>query len=75
MRTTVTLDDDVVREVRAPARRREESFKRVLNDSLGLGFSLLRAHRRSRLGLRPGTKLRMHPIDVGIRMSNGRGGA
>ncbi len=46
VRTTVTLDDDVVRGLRALARRREQSFKQVLNDSLRLSFSLLRAPRR-----------------------------
>lgn len=55
MRTTVTLDEDVVRELKALASRRQTSFKRTLNDSLRLSFSLLRApaKKRPRFRVRP----------------------
>ncbi|MCI0602965.1 antitoxin [bacterium] len=43
MRTTVTLDDDVVRELKARAKQTDKSFKQVLNDSLRLAFSSSRA--------------------------------
>jgi len=46
MRTTVTIDDDVVRELKARVRRSEKSFKEVLNDSLRLAFSQLRSSSR-----------------------------
>lgn len=43
MRTTVTLDDDVVRELKARAKKSDKSFKEMLNDSLRLAFSLSRS--------------------------------
>jgi hypothetical protein len=41
VRTTVTLDDDVVRGLRAEMRRTGKSFKEVVNDALRQGFALL----------------------------------
>lgn len=46
MRTTVTIDDDVARELRARARRTEKSFKEILNDCLRLAFSMSRSPMR-----------------------------
>jgi hypothetical protein len=39
MRTTVTLDDDLVRELKRLAQEREEPFKRVLNEAIRAGLS------------------------------------
>ena len=39
MRTTLTLDDDVAAALREPARRRDQSFKQVVNDTLRRGLS------------------------------------
>jgi len=38
MRTTVTLDDDVAVKLKEEARRRNSSFKEVLNSSVRLGL-------------------------------------
>ena len=43
MRTTVTIDDDVARELKNRAKHSEKSFKQVLNESLRLAFSLSRS--------------------------------
>lgn len=43
MRTTVTLDDDVVRELRERVKQGDRSFKKELNDALRLAFSISRA--------------------------------
>ena len=39
MRTTLTLDDDVVKELRAVARATGRSFKEVVNDALRRGLT------------------------------------
>ena len=63
MRTTVTLDDDVVAAVKSVARERGISFKAALNAALRAGLRPAGAGgRRYRmptrnLGLRPGTDL------------------
>jgi ribbon-helix-helix CopG family protein len=59
MRTTVTLDPDVVAALRRAARERGTSFKAVLNDAVrrGLGGELTRRHYRTPsrdMGLRSG---------------------
>lgn len=38
MRTTLTLDDDLARELQERARRRGESFKEVVNETLRRGL-------------------------------------
>ncbi len=38
MRTTVTLDDDLAKELRAEARRSERPFREVLNETLRRGL-------------------------------------
>lgn len=40
MRTTLTLEDDLARELKARARRSGTSFKRVVNDAVRRGLSL-----------------------------------
>lgn len=63
MRTTVTLDPDVVELLKAFARRSERSFKDALNDAVRAGLAAQRGEPRpyrvpSRpLGLRPGIDL------------------
>jgi hypothetical protein len=59
MRTTVTLDPDVVAALRRAARERGTSFKAVLNDAVRRGLSSEPARRRYRtpsrdMGLRVG---------------------
>lgn len=39
MRTTLTLDDDVARRIKAEARRSGKPFRSVVNDVLRLGFA------------------------------------
>ena len=63
MRTTVTLDDDVAKSLRALAHEREAPFKQVLNDVLRVGLASgtpsgppYRVRARS-LGARPGINL------------------
>ena len=43
MRTTITIDDDVAKELKARAKRSDKSLKEVLNDCLRLAFSVGRA--------------------------------
>ena len=62
MRTTLTLDDDVVAKLRQIARERDISFKQALNDALRQGLEGRPAARRfrvkpRRLGLRRGIDL------------------
>jgi predicted transcriptional regulator len=59
MRTTVTLDPDVVAALQRAARERGTSFKAVLNDAVRRGLSGRSAQRRYRtpsrdMGLRAG---------------------
>lgn len=63
MRTTVTLDPDVVAKLKELMRGRDLSFKQALNESLRAGLAAEPAERRTyrvparRLGLRPGVEL------------------
>jgi len=62
VRTTLTLDADVMAKLRAEARRSGRSFKEIVNTFLRLGLNALRAAKPSRpfiikareLGLRQG---------------------
>lgn len=65
MRTTLTLDDDVARKLRAEMRKSGRSFKETANDFLRRGLNLRRENppakpfviRARPLGLRPGLSL------------------
>jgi hypothetical protein len=63
MRTTVTLDPDVVEQLKALARRRNVSFKAALNDAVRMGLAADRGGSRpykmptGKLGVRPGVDL------------------
>jgi Ribbon-helix-helix protein, copG family len=62
MRTTVTLDPDLVGRLKELARQRGVSFKEVLNDAVRAGLAAgtdARAYRlpTAALGLRPGINL------------------
>jgi len=39
MRTTLTLDEDIARRLKESARRKQVSFKQVVNETLRLGLS------------------------------------
>lgn len=62
MRTTVTLDQDVVRMLREVMHRSRKSFKEALNDTLRAGFGAPVTQRQRKpftveprsMGLRPG---------------------
>ncbi len=58
MRTTVTLDADVVAALRAVARERDVSFKVALNDAVRAGLAA------GRPASRP---YRVHPRSMGLR--------
>ena len=63
MRTTVTLDPDVVEQLKALARQRNLSFKAALNDAVRAGLAAERGGSRPfkvearPMGLRPGVDL------------------
>jgi hypothetical protein len=63
MRTTVTLDPDVVEQLKAHARRRDLSFKEAINNAIRAGLAAERGERRpyrmptKRMGVRPGVDL------------------
>ncbi len=67
MRTTVTIDDDIARELRQRAKRSEKSFKEVLNESLRLAFSESRSstRRMKKFRVRPHRSAFRSGIDVG----------
>ena len=48
MRTTLTLDDDLVQRVREEAARTQRSVRRVLNERLRLGFESPRRSTRAK---------------------------
>ncbi len=62
MRTTLTLDDDVIAKLRAEMRKSGHSFKQTVNEFLRLGLNDRRESRPTKryrvparpLGLRPG---------------------
>ena len=65
MRTTLTLDDDVIAKLRAEMRRKGKSFKETVNEYLRLGLNVRREMRPAKpfkvrarpMGLRPGFSL------------------
>lgn len=46
MRTTLTIDDDIARKLKAIAHRKRIPFKRVVNDTLRLGLQSARKPKR-----------------------------
>lgn len=79
MRTTLTLDDDVARELQERARRRGESFKEVVNEILrrGLGGEKPSSHlprfevRPKACGFRSGVDaLRLNQLSDELEMEN-----
>jgi hypothetical protein len=57
MRTTLTLDDDLARALRAEARRSGRPLKQVVNDTLRAGVA---ARKRP-----PGRRYRLTPLSLG----------
>lgn len=53
MRTTVTLDDDVVRIIRSIMRAEDKSFKQAINDALRRSAQPAPPRRRRRFRVRP----------------------
>ena len=69
MRTTVTLDEDLVAKLRETARRRGVPFKKILNDALRDGLAASSRPRKFKmpsrdLGVKPGVN-----IDQALRLS------
>jgi hypothetical protein len=65
MRTTVTLDEDVVRIIRRIMREEEKSFKQALNDALRRAARPARGGRKRRFRVRPHDSPFVGGIDVG----------
>lgn len=71
MRTTLTLDDDLAEALKERARRADQSFNQVVNDTLRRGLSLVPGEAESgyevrphRSGFRPGVDpLRLNQIN------------
>jgi hypothetical protein len=57
VRTTLTLDDDLVRELKEEARRSRRPLKRVVNDALRAGLVARRA--------KPARRYRLTPVSLG----------
>ncbi|MDP8236590.1 MAG: hypothetical protein P9M08_09415 [Candidatus Erginobacter occultus] len=65
MRTTLTIDDDVLERARSAAQRLREPFKKVVNEALRVGLKTVEEPARSRpyrtrphkMGLREGMNL------------------
>ena len=53
MRTTLTLDDDLAEALKERARRADQSFNQVVNDTLRRGLSPVLAEAESRYVVRP----------------------
>ncbi len=66
MRTTVTIDEDVARELKTRARKSDRSFKEVLNESLRFAFSISRSPIRKikRFRVRPHRSAFRQGIDL-----------
>lgn len=63
MRTTVTLDPDVVEQLKKLARRRDLSFKAALNDTVRAGLAAARGEGRAYKA--PARPMRLRPgIDL-----------
>lgn len=60
MRTTLTLDDDVHRELESLCRERGQRLKVVLNDTLRAGLLALRSEVAE-----PSTRYETEPVDLG----------
>ncbi len=57
MRTTLTLESDVARELKEETRRSGRPFKRVVNDALRAGLAARRA--------KPARRYRLTPVSLG----------
>lgn len=57
MRTTLTLESDVARELKEETRRSGRTFKRVVNDALRAGLAARR--------LKPARRYRLNPVSLG----------
>jgi len=65
MRTTVTLDDDVLRALRKVMRSEDKSFRQALNDALRRGLSDARPKKRRRFRVIPHSSPFCAGIDLG----------
>jgi hypothetical protein len=67
MRTTLTLDDDVVIELERLQRERREPFKQTVNAVLRAGLSTIAGRKRGK----PGPRFRTQPAALGApRLKN-----
>ena len=60
MRTTLTLDDDVAKEIRRLARETNRPFKQAVNGALRAGIAALAARKRA-----PRLRYRVKPASLG----------
>ena len=61
MRTTLTLDDDVAKELQTLQSERQTSWREVVNEVLRLGL-----HRsREQMSAKRGRRYRLEPVDLG----------
>ncbi len=60
MRTTLTIDDDVLERARSAAQRLREPFRKVVNEALRAGLKTVEKPARSRL-------YRTRPHKMGLR--------
>jgi hypothetical protein len=71
MRTTVTLDPDVVEQLRSAARRHKVSFKAALNDAVRQGLAIKRGGSRPyRVPARPMGLRRGIDLTQALRMAD-----
>ena len=65
MRTTLTLDEDIARLLKQISKRRDTSFKQVVNDALRLGLNQLTARSQH-----PSSPFSTEPVRLGARLPN-----
>lgn len=65
MRTTVTLDRDVAARLKGLRKRRDQTFKEVVNTALRAGLDRLEAPTK-----KPAKPYTLHPVSMGPRLPN-----
>ncbi|OQW33693.1 MAG: hypothetical protein A4C66_13225 [Nitrospira sp. HN-bin3] len=65
MRTTVTLDRDVAARLKGLRKRRDQTFKEVVNSALRVGLDHLETP-----ATKPSKPYALHPVSLGPRLPN-----